>query len=101
MPLVRACRIDELKEGDGIRLDIEPPIAVFKVGGQFYATDDTCTHADSSLGQDGWIEDEQIVCAFHMARFDVRTGEVRAFPADTALKTYPVEIQDDVVYVVV
>jgi len=76
-------------------------IALFRTeDGQFFATADTCTHEQWSLGEDGDLEGEEIVCPLHMARFDLRTGRALCLPATAALQTFAVEIEGDKVYVV-
>ena len=39
-------------------------IALFNLGGQFYAIDDTCPHADGPLSE-GSIEGEEVECPWH------------------------------------
>ena len=68
-------------------------LAVANVGGQFYVIDDVCTHDGGPLGE-GDLDDHQVVCPRHGARFDVRTGAVLAFPAITPVTAYPVKVQD-------
>ncbi len=48
-------------------------IALFHVGGKFYAIDDVCTHDGGPLA-DGELEDHTIACPRHGAKFDIRTG---------------------------
>jgi nitrite reductase/ring-hydroxylating ferredoxin subunit/hemoglobin-like flavoprotein len=67
-------------------------IAVYNVNGEFYATQDECTHADGPLSQ-GELEGTQIICPWHASCFDVRDGSVQCGPADTLLKTYRVVIE--------
>ena len=50
-------------------------LAVFNVGGEFFVTDDLCTHGPGSLSE-GYLEDDVIECNFHNGQFNVRTGEV-------------------------
>ena len=53
--------VSSLPPGEALRLDTEPPIAVFCTDdGELYAIDDTCTHQDASLA-DGWLEDCRVV----------------------------------------
>ena len=69
-------------------------IAVCNVGGEFYAIDDVCTHDEGSLDQ-GELEEYEIECPRHGARFDVRTGEVKALPAVLPIDTFSVRVQGD------
>lgn len=73
-------------------------LAVYNVGGEYYVTDDECTHASASLA-DGILEDGVIECSLHFGAFDVKTGEVKAPPCSFALRTYKVVLQGDDVYV--
>lgn len=100
MGWVRACEAVELDDGEAVVVDRSPhsPIAVFNVDGEFYAVDDTCTHEEYSLA-DGYIDDDVVECALHMAKFNVRTGKVLSLPATRDLTTYPVRVEDGSVFV--
>ncbi len=93
-----ACKLDELVAGSAFVVDVVPPIAVWNVNGEIYSTDDTCTHAESSLAE-GWLEGDVVECSFHWARFCVRDGSIVAPPAHGPLKTHRVKIDDGVIYV--
>ncbi len=96
--MIEVCPLAELAPGSARRLDVDPPIAVFRVDdGDLYAIDDTCTHQDASLA-DGWLEGCEVECPLHSSRFDLRTGAVDAPPAKRPVRTHPVEVVDGVVY---
>jgi 3-phenylpropionate/trans-cinnamate dioxygenase ferredoxin subunit len=84
----------DIPPGEGRRVDADPPIAVWNVGGVLYATDDTCTHAQASLS-DGYLDEDLVECPFHSALFCVRTGEPVSPPATVPLRTYLVEVDED------
>ena len=92
MSLVKACKVEDLQPGQALKLDRTPPIALFRVEDRFYAIDDTCTHAQSSLS-DGYIEGEVVECSFHSARFCLKTGAALSLPATKPVKSYPVRIE--------
>jgi len=73
-------------------------IALANVNGDFYAVDNLCTHDNGPLGE-GRIDRGTIECPRHGARFDVKTGAVKAMPAVKAIKTYPVIVEGDEVQV--
>lgn len=73
-------------------------IAVYNVGGSFYATQDACTHEMGELS-DGFLDGEVVTCPFHGAQFNVKTGAVVAEPATAPLKTYRVTAVDGIVRV--
>jgi 3-phenylpropionate/trans-cinnamate dioxygenase ferredoxin component len=90
---------DDIPLGEAVRVDAEVPIAVFNVGGELYAIDDTCTHQDASLA-DGWVEDCTVECPLHAACFDLRTGLPSGPPAKAAVRTHEVVVDaDGLVYV--
>lgn len=74
-------------------------IAIYLVDGQPFATDDRCTHGNSSLSEEGCLDGPIVECGMHLGTFDVRTGEAVGPPCTQALRTYPVEIRDGQVVV--
>jgi 3-phenylpropionate/trans-cinnamate dioxygenase ferredoxin component len=98
MAWVKACAEGALSDGEAVVVPVDPPIAVFMVDGEYYATDDTCTHDKYSLA-DGYIDDDIVECALHMAKFSIRTGKVLSLPATRDLVTYPVKVDGDDVLV--
>ena len=74
-------------------------LAVYHVEGRFYVTDDSCTHMQASLGEEGALEGHVIQCTWHNGKFDVRTGEVLALPCPAPLRTYPAAVRDGMVYI--
>jgi len=74
-------------------------IALANVGGDgIYAIDNLCTHDNGPLGE-GTLVGDLVECPRHGARFDVKTGAVRALPAVRPVRTYPVQITGDDVFV--
>lgn len=94
--LVKLCKIDAVEEGEAVQANPEgmPALAVYKLEGEYYVTDDMCTHGMAWL-TDGYVEDGEVECPFHGGRFDIKTGEPTAFPCVVPVKTYPVVIEDD------
>lgn len=89
----------ELDEGEivGVEVDGEN-ILVANVDGEFFAIGDICTHEHCHLS-DGWLEDREVVCPCHHAKFDVESGEVTRPPAKEDEPTYSVRVEDGKVYV--
>jgi nitrite reductase/ring-hydroxylating ferredoxin subunit len=73
-------------------------LAIVNVGGEFFAIDDTCTHEEASLSE-GELYDDIVECPLHGAAFNVRTGEVEAFPAVVPLQTYELRVVGDEIQV--
>jgi 3-phenylpropionate/trans-cinnamate dioxygenase ferredoxin subunit len=59
---------------------VKPTVAVFRLEDDgFFATDDTRTHALSSLAE-RYIEDGTVECDFRFAKFDFRSGKALTPP---------------------
>ena len=91
---IELCSTDEVAPGAALRVETEGlTLAVFNVSGQFFVTDDLCTHGPGSLSE-GYLEDDVIECNFHNGQFNVRTGEVVSPPCMVPIKIYPVMVVD-------
>ncbi len=96
---VRVAAADEIPPGQGRRYDVDGyHIAVFNVGGTFYAVDDTCTHELASLSE-GALSGEIVACPKHGSRFHLPTGRVLSLPAVRPVNTYEVKVEDGAVLV--
>jgi 3-phenylpropionate/trans-cinnamate dioxygenase ferredoxin component len=75
-------------------------VAIYRVGGSFYATTDICSHAYAELSE-GYLDPDDctIECPLHGSRFDIRTGAVLSLPAYEPITTYPVRVEGDDVLV--
>jgi 3-phenylpropionate/trans-cinnamate dioxygenase ferredoxin component len=97
---IRACRVDELAPGEARRIEGDhQPVAVYNIDGELYALDDTCTHEKFALTE-GWIDDDVVECALHMAKFCIRTGKALCLPANRDVATHSVEVVDGEVWIV-
>ncbi|WP_439607733.1 non-heme iron oxygenase ferredoxin subunit [Hydrogenophaga sp.] len=67
-------------------------IALYKVDGSVFATDNTCTHGQARLC-DGFLEGHEIECPLHQGRFDIRDGSATCAPVTDAIRCYPVRIE--------
>ena len=67
--------------------------------GGISALSDICTHQHFAMSQGDLLHDGTIQCAWHGARFDCRTGEVKQIPASTPLPVYEVRVEGDSVLV--
>ncbi len=88
------CSTADVAPGTALKVEIADwTLAVFNVGGQFYVTDDMCTHGPGSLSE-GYIEDDVVECNFHNGQFNIRTGAVVSPPCMVPVKTYPATVVD-------
>ncbi len=92
---ITVARVSDIRPGRGRKVVVEGrEIALFNVGGEFLAVDDTCTHEKASLSE-GDVYDGIVECPRHGARFDLRTGRVLSLPAVKDLRTYSVLVEGD------
>ena len=99
MSRIYACPVGDLPEGEALRLDTSPVIALFNVGGEFYAINDRCSHGNASMSE-GYLEDDATVeCPLHSARFCLTTGQALCLPATDPIQTFPVIVEDGQLFV--
>jgi nitrite reductase/ring-hydroxylating ferredoxin subunit len=89
----------DLRPGMAVRMELNgTPVAVFNVGGSFYAIADTCSHEEASLSE-GYLEDDTVECPKHGSVFHIPTGEVRSLPATRNVPTFRTVVESDDLYV--
>jgi nitrite reductase/ring-hydroxylating ferredoxin subunit len=100
MAKVRVCDAADVEPESHIQVEVPGlgAVAVYHVEDQYYITDDSCTHMQASLGEEGMLEGHVIQCTWHNGKFDIRDGRVLGPPCPAPLKTYRVVLEDDVVY---
>ena len=99
---VRLCGRDEIKSGDARRFDVDSHrIALVRIGDDFYAIGDRCSHADYSLSEgEVYPEEREIECWKHGSTFSLETGEPQTLPATKPVPVYDVEVEGDDVMVI-
>jgi len=100
MKLIKVCAAAEVNPGEmrPVESDDLPPIALYNIDGDFYATSNICTHAIAIL-TDGYLDGETVECPLHGGCFNVRTGEATHFPCEESLETFEVEVRDGDVFI--
>ncbi|MCP4804415.1 MAG: Rieske 2Fe-2S domain-containing protein [Proteobacteria bacterium] len=89
---------DALKPGQAIEIIVAgKAIAVTNVDGTFYASTNTCPHAQGPLGE-GKLDGHTLTCPYHGWAFDVRDGSCHTFE-ESSIETFAVEIVDNAVCV--
>jgi naphthalene 1,2-dioxygenase ferredoxin component len=73
-------------------------IALYEVDGAIFATDNLCTHGAARLS-DGFLEGSEIECPLHQGRFDVCTGKAMCAPLTQDIRTYPIQIKDQRIWI--
>jgi nitrite reductase (NADH) small subunit len=95
---VKVASIGEVSEGQARVVEAEGrSLALFNVGGSYYALDNECAHRGGPLGE-GDLEGRLVVCPWHAWRWDVTTGRNANNPAVT-MACYSVRVEADGVFV--
>jgi nitrite reductase/ring-hydroxylating ferredoxin subunit len=90
---VKVANTGDLPPGSAIRVEVEErSIALFNLDGTFYAIDDQCPHQGASLSE-GAVTGAQVICPWHAARFDLKTGAVLNPPAEVDVSCHRVRVQ--------
>lgn len=92
MKRLELCNAADVAPGTALRVEAEGlALAVFNLDGEFYVTDDNCTHGPGSLSE-GEVTGDVVQCNFHGGEFNIRTGEVVSPPCMVPVKTYPAAV---------
>jgi 3-phenylpropionate/trans-cinnamate dioxygenase ferredoxin subunit len=96
---IRVAPAEAIKPGDYASAEVDDAfVVVYNIDGEFFAIDDVCTHDGGGL-VGGAIEDHQVICPRHGARFCLRTGAALTPPAYEAVRRYETRVTDGVVEV--
>lgn len=74
-------------------------ICLIRRGQAITAVHDICTHQEFDMSAGDVLADGTIQCAWHGARFDCTTGEVKQVPATEPLPVYEVRVEGECVFV--
>lgn len=97
--LIRICSVEDVALGSAKHFYIDDlDLAVFNINGNFFITDDTCTHAPASLSE-GCVDGDIVECPFHLGAFHIPTGKPVAQPCTIPLKTYKTVILNSEVFI--
>ena len=92
MATVKVAEVSDVPVGTGKVVQAGgKTLALFNLGGTFYALDNRCTHMGGPLGE-GAVETNQVTCPWHGSIFNITTGEVVGPPARRPVATFPVHV---------
>lgn len=94
---IKAAEIGEIDNADSTIIELDDvDVAVFNLGGDYFAIEDVCTHDGGDISG-GWVEGDNAVCPRHLAEFSIRTGEALKGPAYEGVHSFPVRVRDGVI----
>ena len=94
MSEVRVCAVDDVASGSAKRVDVDGyRLCVVRIGDDWYAINDECSHADYSLAEgDVWEDEREIECPRHGSTFSLVDGSPQSLPATRPVPVYDVRI---------
>ncbi|MEO8458012.1 MAG: chlorite dismutase family protein [Chloroflexota bacterium] len=96
---VRVAKASDIPERGSMLVYVRgEQVALFNVGGTFYAIANRCPHANGPL-VDGTLDGATVSCPLHESRFDLATGEPLCGPTSRPATTYETRIEEGAVYV--
>lgn len=100
MGKIIAGKTSDITPGKMIKVSVDgKEIMVANIDGNYCAMDDSCTHSGASLSE-GRLDGGIVVCGWHKAEFDCKTGKLIKFPAKIRdLTSYNVSVESDNVFV--
>ena len=100
MGKILAGKVSDITSGKMIMVSTDgKDILVTNVDGNYYAMDDTCTHAGASLSE-GSLDGSTVTCPWHGSTWDCKTGKMIAFGVQlNDLSSYKVTVESDEVFV--
>jgi len=97
--LFKLCRTSDVCPEQPFKTEMNgEDLAVFEVDGQYWVTQDDCTHGPGRLSE-GFVEGNEIECPFHQGRFNILTGEPTSPPCTVPLRTWKTVIQDGKIFI--
>lgn len=89
------CRVNDVRPDQPYRAEVDgEAVAVFEIDGEYYVTQDLCTHGPGSLSE-GYVDGKEIECPFHQGRFNILTGAAVSAPCTIPLRTWDVFVEGD------
>ena len=96
---IEVAKTDSIDMEDLIRFDYaSKTYCIYRIEDGYFATDGMCTHEAVHL-EDGLVMDDEIECPMHQGVFNIKSGEAISPPACDDLKTYPVKVENNLIYI--
>jgi 3-phenylpropionate/trans-cinnamate dioxygenase ferredoxin subunit len=91
--------VDDIEDGQHRVVDIDDTeVVIFKVDNDFFAIENVCSHDGGEIAS-GDLENGEIICPRHGARFCIKTGDVKSPPAYEGVESYAVRIENNIVQI--
>ena len=96
---IRLASVNDIPEGEGREYRVgDLFVAIFRDEGQYYALEDYCPHAGAPIN-DGPVSQGAVMCMWHGWRFSLRDGSCLNIPRGFPVRTFPLKIEGEDIYV--
>ncbi|KAI9145043.1 aif-like mitochondrial oxidoreductase [Paraphysoderma sedebokerense] len=98
---VTVCQVDDLKDGEKKEFTVgeNKKVLVSRIKSQFYATSHLCPHYKAPMVKGVLTSDGRLMCPWHGACFNVKTGDIEDAPSVDSLVHFPTRVKDGQVFV--
>jgi 3-phenylpropionate/trans-cinnamate dioxygenase ferredoxin subunit len=91
---IKVANTPDLGPGEARSVEVAgKKIALFNLDGSFYAIDDTCTHDGGPLSEGAVLSGGEVMCPWHGAVYNIKTGAVLGPPAPRGVASYAVRVE--------
>src|SRR2546425_2501436 len=91
---IELCNASDVEAGAVLKVERDDlTLAVFNLDGEFFVTDDHCTHGPGSLSE-GFVEGDVVECNFHGGQVNITTRAVVGAPRLVPIQTYRTPVAD-------
>lgn len=96
----RVASVDEIASGGRLSILVDDiPALLIRLGDEYFAIEDVCSHDRQPLTNGPIGADCSITCPRHGARFNLRTGAALCMPAIEGIATFEVQVRDGGLFV--
>ena len=96
----RVASVEEIASGGRLSIFVDDiPALLVRLGDEFFAIEDVCSHDRQPLTNGPVGADCSIICPRHGAKFNLRTGAPMCMPAVEPIATFEVRVRDGGVFV--
>lgn len=97
---IKVARVADIPNGSMRTFQVSgKKLAIANMDGEVFAIDDRCSHEECSLGSEGYLDGQTVVCGCHGAQFDVTNGKVLSLPATVNVGSYKTKLDGEFVFV--
>lgn len=99
MPFVKVGTTADIEPGKPLVFDLDyETIVLFQIGERYFCIEDVCSHQEVALS-DGRVDGCKVECPKHGSWFDLESGKALNLPAVKPVKTYPIKVEGDDIFV--